>query len=323
MISKLLYVLVILLISLTSNYASSTDTSFACEFVENMPSNINPCLFDASCDVAYYATGDLDPSGEIINAKIGISNPSSSGTNYSHAFICKSDLEVTFNFEYKSDFDRCSENQFEFGFLNTNHNSKISTNYSLNNYNISVCLNTSSSDFGSLDVQIADERSSNLESIGFSCLYRFSEDPTISGLNAKTSSCSAQFVDSLGNSQQYPFLVYARLTPNIESSTCNQDCTSTLDGRVYQACGDTIQSCKNVPTQCDGSILGQWVEFDSNRDVLCQKDFNQFRSTVRTQEVITVDSQDNECQNIIVEKYTVQVEGEAVSMNIYICGDDN
>lgn len=321
---KLILLFVSIVLSLNLVYSDiSEDKNFACEFIENIDSQVNPCLSDDSCDIAYYTTGSENGDGELINAKAGIDNPNPAGVNYSYALKCESDLEVEFEFEYRSGINRCSENQFEFGFLNKEHNSKLSQFYDLTYYNVSICLNTFSSDFGSLDIQIQDERNSDLESIGFDCMYRFSEDFSVSGDNAKLSSCDAEFTNPSSVIEQYPFLVYARLTPNIESSTCNQDCTSTIDGRIYQDCGDTIESCEGIPDQCDGSLKGQWVGFDSNKDILCEKDFDQFRSTTRSQSSITVSSQDNECQNIIVEKYSVQVDGEAVTMNIYVCEGQN
>lgn len=303
--------------------APSEDKAFKCEFVNNSPSEIDPCMLNSSCSIAYYAIGNNDSDDKLINAKVGLTSPNTNGINYSYALKCESDLSLEFNFDYKTGLNRCEESQFEFGFLNKEHNSKISVEYDEDIYNNSICLNVESSDYGSLDIRIEDETNSNLDAIGFDCMYRFSSDLVDSGNNSKVSSCDAHFTNSLDVISQYPFLVYARLTPNIESSTCNQDCTSTVDGRIYQECGNTIESCESVPLQCDGSLKGEWVKFDSNQDILCKKNFDQYRSTSRSNSSLEVSSKKNECDSITVEKYSVQIDGEAVTMNIYVCEGGN
>lgn len=321
---KLILILVSIMLSSSLLIAApSEDKAFRCEFVSNVASEANPCMLNSSCSIAYYANGNLDTNSELINGKIGITNPNPSGIDYSHLLKCESDLGLEFNFDYITGLNRCSESQFEFGFLNKDHNSKLSMEYDENFYNNSICLSVDSSDYGSLDIRIEDGENSNLEAIGFDCMYRFSSDVVNNGSNSKVSSCDAEFTNPLGVITQHPFLVYSRLTPNIESSTCNQDCTSTVDGRIYQACGNSIESCELIPPQCDGSLKGEWVKFDSNRDVLCQKSFDQFRTTSRSNSSLEVDSEENECETISVEKYSVQIDGEAVTMNVYVCEDEN
>jgi hypothetical protein len=68
-------------------------------------------------------------------------------------------------------------------------------------------------------------------------------------------------------------------------------------------------------------LKGQWVEYDSEREILCDKPFDQFRETSKSTEPITVRSEDNACSDIIKQEYDVLVDAETITMSVYICND--
>lgn len=301
------------------SYPSSETQLFQCEFVDNSSTQYSACVDPSNTDrdVAFYVFGSRDDfNNEIINAKVGIT----SAGGYDQALCCTIGYEANMSFEHRAGAT-CDESQFDFAFLSGTTNAKLSMEYNASFYNHSICLNVSGDDFASLDVIIDDSRDSSWEAVGFDCMFRFTNAfPDSYNLNAKLSSCNAQFQSAM-DVLQYPFVVYARLTPNIEAAACNSDCTSPIDGRIYQACGQTIQACQNVPQACDGSLVGQWVNFGDGRDILCQRPFDSFRTRTRTDDLITVESRDGACRDIIVERFSVLIDREPVTMNIYICND--
>ncbi|MFP4401705.1 MAG: hypothetical protein ACLFPL_00595 [Candidatus Nanoarchaeia archaeon] len=312
---------IIMTLGLNSSFSSGTGL-FSCEFIDRP--DFSTCSGPSS-DIAFYSNGDFTPDSEFINAVMSTESETPSGAEYQQALCCTAESEVEIDFEYRYDGNRCEEsgNQFEFGFFNSLHNSKLSLNYS-EDYNNSICLNVDNEEFASLDVKLVDESSSNLGLAGYNCMYRFGSgyhSTPSDVMNAKLSTCDAQYSPSLGSTQKYPFLVYARLTPNIDSSTCNADCTSTVDNRIYSGCGATIQACQSTPVQCDGSLKGQWVPYDDTREILCEQPFDKFRETSRTTQEIEVRSGDNTCRDIIKQEYDVLVDSETITMSVYICND--
>ncbi|MCH8520081.1 MAG: hypothetical protein LAT82_04985 [Nanoarchaeota archaeon] len=308
-------VLLVIMTSLlfASGGGSTEDQLFTCEFIST--SQIGSQCSGNMNAVAYYAAGDLTGDGELINAKIS----STQQTGYNHALCCTSGHNVSIDFNVRES-SVCSSGEYNFGFLSSLTNAKLSLERN-SNYPHSICLDADEST-GSLDIRIENLNSpdaNDWELVGYTCMYRFSNaNPNLYTVTSKVSSCDARF----GSNQQYPFLVYARLTPNIETTTCNPDCTSRFDGRIYEACASQLASCSFVPEQCDGSLSGQWVRYDQDREILCQSPFNQFRASQLSDEQVQVSSIDEtSCRDILVEKYTVLINREPVTMNVYICND--
>ena len=309
----LLLVLTSSIVFTTTGGGSTEDQLFQCEFIS--ASQVSSQCSGSLNSVAYYASGDLTNDGELINAKASATET----PNYEYALCCTSGHNVNIDFNFREN-SACLASEYSFGFLSSLTNAKLSLERN-SNYPHSICLQADEST-GSLDIRIENQNSplaNNWELVGYSCMYRFSNaNPFDYTVNSKISSCDARF----GSNQQYPFLVFARLTPNIETTTCNPDCTSRFDGRIYQACASQLASCSFVPEQCDGSLSGQWVRFDDERDILCQSPFNQYRTTQTSDTQISVETIDEQtCGDILVEKYTVLINREPVTMNVYICND--
>ncbi|MFT4244882.1 MAG: hypothetical protein ACMXYB_05505 [Candidatus Woesearchaeota archaeon] len=318
MIYKLITIIFILLVLTTSivftiGGGSTENQLFQCEFIPT--SQVSSQCSGPLNAVAYYASGSLTNEGELINAKAS----TTSATGYDYAMCCTSGHDVNIDFNVREG-SACLDTEYSFSFLSGLTNAKLSLERN-SNYPHSICLEADEST-GSLDIRIENQNSpsaNDWELVDYSCMYRFSNaNPTDYTINSKISSCDAKF----SSNQQYPFVVFARLTPNIETTTCNPDCTSRLDGRIYTACASQLASCDFVPMQCEGSLAGQWVRFDDQRDILCQSPFDQFRTSQQSDSEILVETDDpNSCDDILVEKYTVIIDRELVTMNIYICND--
>ena len=309
-------ILIIALLSVQLSFSSESQT-FKCEFIDQ--SQFSSCLSSNTSDIAFYASGNID-ADNIFNSKVSLHNQTPSGVDYTKALCCRSDFDdVKIEFKNKLGGASCGEdNEFEFAFLQSEYNSKLRLEPD-SNYDISICLK-SDERFADLDIKI-DEIDSGFDAVGYSCLYRFGSgysDATTYKHNGKVSSCNTD-ITTYG---KYPFAVFARLVQNIGSLICNNDCTSELDNRIYSACEDKIQSCSSIPLQCDGSLNGAWVNFDSTREVKCKKPFNEFRQKSSTNAQLLVETDSDTCENVIVKKYNVLLNQQTVSMNIYVCGDN-
>ena len=320
-----LVVLVFLFSSVLFSYSNTEpgfteNQMFKCEFIPS--SEANSCSGDLS-SIAFYAKGNQTEEGELINAFVSRDN---SNGLYDKALCCTSDFEVNINFEFRQN-SQCGASQYPFAYLSNLTNARLSTQWHEQNYPHSVCLDPTEIT-GGLDVQMDDSRlpqSNDWSSAGYSCMYRMSNQHPLSVINsqitpfnARVSSCDATF----GSNQQYPITVFARLTPNIETTSCNPDCTSRFDGRIYASCVNQLSSCTYVPSVCDGSLVGQWTNFDEGREVLCQSPFNQYRAAQAVSDSIRVSTRDEGvCRDIVTQRYTVIINAEPVTMNVYICND--
>ena len=287
-----------------------------CEFINS--SEFSACT-GSDKDIAFYASGN-DLSSNLLNAKVSLHPTSPGGGSYSKALCCSSDFAgVNINFHNRN---TCQDGEFEFAFLQSEYNSKLKLE-SDSNYNITICLE-SDEQFADLDIKI-DNVNSGYDTVGYDCMYRFGSGYTsIGGLehNGKVSSCGAEYLD-LATYNKYPFAVFARLVQNINTLVCNNDCTSTLDNRIYSDCADKVQTCSNIPLVCDGSLDGAWVKYDDEREVRCQKPFDQFRKLQVSDQELNIDAEQNECEDVVVKKYNVLLNQESVTMNVYVCLDED
>ena len=320
----ILIISIFLLSTILFSYPNSESTltenqMFKCEFISS--SDASSCTGDLS-SVAFYVKGNETEEGELINALVSLDDE---GGLYDRALCCTSDFEVNIDFEVR-EASACESSQYPFAYLSNRTNARLSTQWDEEKYPHSVCL-VPTQVTGGLDIQIDDSRlpqSNDWASVGYTCMYRMSNqapvgvDSQISPFNSRVSSCDATF----GTNQQYPITVFARLTPNVETTSCNPDCTSRFDGRIYKSCVAQLSSCTYVPDACDGSLAGQWARFDDEREVLCQSPFDQYRRAQTLDGNIQVSTEDeNACRDIVSQRYTVIINAEPVTMNIYICND--
>lgn len=311
LIKKFFLVLVLFILS-SSSYALEKQT-FKCDFIDS--SQFSTCN-GVNKDIAFYASGDIR-SSDLTNAKVSVHE-----SNYPYALCCSSDykdVQISFNHRTNS----CLAGELPFAYLQSEYNSKLRLeNNSI--YNIPICLQASSA-FAELDIKV-DRINSGFDAIGYDCMYRFGSGYSVVDnslvQNGKLSSCDYEYFD-LSTYNKYPFAVFARLLENVNTLVCNNDCTSQLDNRIYVSCGVKVRECSTIPAVCDGSLSGAWVKFDNEREIRCQKPFNQYRDIQISENKLNVkvNSEAKGCENLITSKYNVLLNQETVTMNIYICSD--
>ena len=308
--------------SLISFSTSSEQSLFRCSFIN--ASEFGSCS-DFSSDIAFYGSGDV-LTGELINTKVGIGPVVPGGGAYTHGLCCRSDFpEVGIDFFVRNS---CAENdEFPFAYLESEFSSRVSLEKT-SQYNYSICLKASEKvggeQFGDLDIKV-DRIATGFTAAGYDCMYRFGSGySTVNSslvINGKISSCDAEYFD-LSSFNKYPFGVFARLVQNLDSLVCGQNCVSELDNRIYSVCSQQIKSCQNVPIVCDGSLEGAWVPYDSQREVRCQAPFDEFRQLTLSSSNLDVETVPEACENVITKKYNVLLNRETITMNIYVCSDD-
>lgn len=190
--------------------------------------------------------------------------------------------------------------------------SSVSSNPSLQYYSKKLCVNVPDG-FSTFDIVASNYDYSKAL---YTCMFKVSDIE-----NGLVSSCDATF----DGTNQYAYTVWGRMFESVSSLECNVDCTSKLDGRVYSACSQKVNTCRNVPLSCDGALLESWVIdiLDPTREVQCSPTWDNYRSKIFTNEKLRVDSVAGECENLISQKYTVLLNNEPVTMKIYICSDNN
>jgi len=321
MIKKIFLLVSIILLSLTSNFAVG---------------NILSCSFSTSCTSGsnmFYANKNfMDTNSNILSSNIATSKD----INYNYGLCCKintkpnlglnisienfNGLNSQCNNGGKNIFYLTSSTNARLGILNYN-DGLINNNFNKNFYSKKVCVNIPDN-FSNLDLVISDDL--RYKNTGYECLFK-----TNNITNGLVSSCNATFAAS----KQYKYTIWGKLWENTNTLKCNVDCTSKLDGRVYSACSQKVDSCKYVPKECDGSLYGAWVKYDSNHDgiinnsdlgeIQCSAPWDIVRGNKFTNLPIRVDAVKNKCSNIIKKKYSVVLDNELVTMNVYICNNNN
>lgn len=228
--------------------------------------------------------------------------------NYS---ICCSSSYGEINFETKSFSESCSDNAETLMYFTNNTNARIAINGTNTHHTDKLCVSLPD-EFASMDLKITNDL--NYENYGYECIFR-----TNSPENGHVSACDETFAGG----QKYEYTAWIRMFESIDSLNCNTDCTSKLDNRVYSACGQKLGGglCSDVPPQCDGSLLGGWVHWNSTSEVQCVSPWKKRSKVFSEDEVEVKSSDDNTCTNLITKKYSVLINNEIVSMNIYICDE--
>ncbi len=178
-------------------------------------------------------------------------------------------------------------------------------------YKTKLCVSVPDG-FGTFDIVVSDKE--NYKNIGYDCMFKVS-----SLVNGVVSSCDAQY----DGTNQYLYSVWGRMFESLASLECNVDCTSKLDGRVYSACSQKVSSCsplKSLGDACNGSLLGNWVDYNTSHEVQCLAPWSTLRKKVFTDDTLDVSvASGSECDNMISKKTTVLLNNEQVTMSIYIC----
>jgi len=237
-------------------------------------------------------------------------------TTYSSPICCKINKpgfdKINFNITVASN-QACPKGNKEFLYFTDIINGKIGYPNSLNfnklDYSNKLCIKIPK-EFSSLDVLVNE---TDYSFAGYTCLFK-----TNSLQNSLVSSCDAKFLST----SQYKYTAWAKLWESSSSLKCNSDCTSKLDNRVYSGCGQKVQNCKNVPIVCNGAVLGSWVNQGNGVDVQCSSPWNNYKSKTFTNETVKISSNDeSKCLNLIKKKYSVILNNELVTMNIYVCNN--
>lgn len=153
----------------------------------------------------------------------------------------------------------------------------------------------------------------NFAERNYECLFRTNDVK-----NGLVSSCDQTF----DSNKKYRYTVWGMLFDSIDSLNCKSDCSSKVDDRIYSICSAKIKSCSDVPLDCDGSLLGSWVNYNSTHEIQCSGPWNNFRSKVFSTEKVEVTSVDGACEDLIKIEYPVIYNDEQVVMNIYVCNSN-
>lgn len=163
---------------------------------------------------------------------------------------------------------------------------------------------------------------------GYQCLFRVNNVS-----NGRVSSCSASYFKPLLGFEEYSYAIWLRVFESTNSLRCNADCTSKIDSRVYASCASKVLACKAVPSACDGSLYGGWVELPSSTQdvygnyqyqIKCEAPWTQTRINPEYIDpnesgVINVVSSDDSCSEIISQEYSVLVYNIPYKMKVYVC----
>lgn len=172
--------------------------------------------------------------------------------------------------------------------------------------------------FSQYTIEVGDD--TRYAKAGYTCMFKvnnITSDINNPAGNGLVSDCGATY----NSGKQYMYSVWGKLWENVDTLQCNSDCTSKLTGRVNVACSTKVSSCSGIPTECDGSLLGAWVQsaIDSTKEVLCSPSWTETRQRVFSDDGIKVNSHADDCQTIIKKKYTVILDNEQVVMNVFLC----
>ncbi len=306
---KIIFILLISIFSINSIY--STDNLFSCGFNTGIGADF------------IYANGNFFEPGfpdRVLSSNVAIHSDS----NYNMTMSCSinslnlDNLKTSFELNDGNDcpnggqdlFYLTSDTNARIGFPLVN--TKINPSFNYSHYSYKLCVDLPD-EFSSIDIFISDD--DKYKYAGYQCLFKSSDL-----INGKISSCDSEYAGS----NQYDFTIWARLYENLNSLKCNSDCTSVLDNRVYSACSQKVSTCNGVPQSCDGSLLGAWVNLNDNFEIKCEAPWGEVsRSNIYTDKNIEVSDVDNKCLNLISKKYSVILDNELVTMNVYVCGEKN
>lgn len=279
------------------------------------------CSFkDTTCSAdesaLFYANKNFNSiTGKVLSSNVAISYDS---TNYNKPLCCKinpsasgkdlGDLETSII----DSTTACPQTAEDLMYFTSSTNARIGFKENITNmlnYPKKMCVNLPS-DFSKLNIFVSNY---DYSFAGYTCLYRISNLT-----NGVVSSCDASF--NSGN--KYSQVVWAKLIENSDSLSCNSDCTSKLDGRVYEGCGAKITDCRLVSPKCDGSVYGAYVKYDGSNEIQCSAPWTNKRNLAFTNEAIDFKSIENKCSNVIQRKYSVILNNELVTMGVYICEEN-
>ena len=306
MLKKLLIIIALLLTQILVSYSvlDTLDCRYQSRNLVNVP----------DANILFYGHDNLSSN---VALKNGLST-SDRNNSYDHIMSCHSNLssslrfysvEINFTSTNFSDYSSlCGDNE-PVMFITDNVNARVSTD-PINRTNVAsetILCALFDRRFSSIDVRW-HVRGVDIDysRVGYTCMFR-----TNSKINGHVSTCDSHYNLSL----------WARLFESNNFLVCNPDCTSKLDGRVYSACGTKISECKRVPTNCDGAIYGSWVGIHGNstHEQGCFAPWTNTRKAIFTNDAVEVKSDNPNCEIILKKEFTVLVDNEQVSMNIYIC----
>ncbi len=283
---------------------------------------------DNSCSAGYDPVFNAnryfnDSSGRVLSSNVRLNNQTYD-SNYNRILCCRSDVG-TIDFSTTNSGSSCGTRGQELLYFTSQTNARIGYNHfsSFNPafYTDKLCVNLSE-EYSQLDLRILDNPGDEIRyaAIGYKCLYR-----TNDVVNGHVSDCEATF----NGGNKYNYSIYGRLWENFNTLSCNYDCTSRLDNRVYSWCAEKVPDCspfKNELVACHGSLYQGWVGYDTNGDSIidsefeCSAPWNNYRSLVFTNERLNVQSS-NECSNLLDLEYQVLIDNELVKMHVYVCED--
>lgn len=265
-----------------------------------------------SNELLFFANNDFtnimgSSSGTVLSSPIAFSED----THYDLPLSCNSPLsepgdELTF---YESEDPTCSGDEVLLHFTGeTNALASLEYNSSKHEYSLCAKLPTSIS---AVDIVISQDK--NYEDIGYTCLFRTSNNDS-----GRISSCDAEF----NSGQTYDYTVWARAFQSTASLSCNLDCSSNIDNRVRVGCAQKVDSCQRVPSVCDGSLLNSWVKYNDSHQIKCSKPWDEFRENpLDSGSNIQVETNELDCPNVISQDYSVILDNEPVKMKVYVCSD--
>lgn len=281
---------------------------FTCSFDSTVGANI---LF---ANKNFY---DHSNSNLVLDSNVATSQDS----NYNRVLKCNINSDTIGNIQtsYQPANSVCPNNGQDLLYLTDTTNARVGFKYLNTNlvpafnqsfYTDKLCVNLPDQ-FSSMDLFVSDN--TKYKNAGYTCLFK-----TSSLVNGVVSSCDSTF----GSNKQYKYTIWAKLYENLNSLKCNSDCTSVLDNRVYSSCSQKVSTCKAIPTACDGSLLNSWVNLNNNTEVKCAAPWGELiRTNIFTNETIKVSDVNSTCSSILAKKYTVTLNNELVTMNVYVCGD--
>ncbi len=254
----------------------------------------------------FYISNLTDSQGYVLNSPVESSEEK--GFNKQ---LCCSTSNDQLDFSTVSSPDTCDYTSFMYISNDKNHRLAFNSSdpeFSFAKYTSTLCVKKPpiTSDF--FDIQLARTDSSYGDK-GYQCLFRVSSD-----INGLVSDCNATF----NGNQMYDYTVWSRFFEASGDLDCNLDCTSRSDSRVYRACGQLVPECSAVPSECDGSLLGAWVDYGLDKEIQCSDPWIKTREK-RNLESLNVISTSNDCPNLISNSYTVLLNNEPVTMKVYIC----
>lgn len=245
--------------------------------------------------------------GKVLSSPISFSNVK----DYINPLSCTSPLnkpgdKLSF---YNSGDPTCGGNEVIAHFTGST-NGLAAFEYDASKHTSTLCTELPTT-ISSVDIVVSDDP--KYETIGYQCIFRISDNES-----GRVSSCDASF----DSGKSYKYTVWARAFQSLSSLSCNSDCSSQLDNRIRMGCSEKIESCQNVPNECDGSLVGSWVEYNSTHQIKCSMPWSEFRMNPsedgRTLDVTTTEER---CPNVITQDYSIILDNEPVVMKVFVCSD--